>query len=713
MKILKFLLLGLLVSATFVALAQDSWSVESYPDESGFQQRIDGMFLRIAKLPFGEKSKSKSYCPDTGLAVYSYALEGETIYSPFTGTAFSQVSTGYFGPKERDSSGNIVRFGGDALKKDLPPATAALLLDTANISLKGFLGIAGNLNQQYHFAAKNWARFYPLLAERMGEEWKRNFHQAVGQYQELGRPSDGYRTYDPLSVAHNLIGEPGELLGGNTKDGGTENHKIMWRSSALVYAQNFPDGTSISGYGLGEAKNLLQGYFESFLETVLTKGNGEYDSQIYYPHSIESLLNLYDYSPDPKIKEVAKGLLDYFLATYAVKVYDGAIGGAQKRGSNTVNSQGEMFNHLHAWFGNEFLKDSEYISSLHQITSSYRPNQLILDLYHKHLETPFEMEIARPDYHSINRNSFHEYFYASKSFGLGSVYMNQVDNPNQQVVWSLVVKGDKGPLTFGGSQPFHKAPGGHSPYTQTLQKEGVILVASAPTVVGEKDGLPFNKYRLEWANANLIHLDEPAMQGESLDGFFEQASLQAATWLFVPKEVNAVQETNGKIFLSVNNTFLTIVPFNSDYYWLKKPSNLAIKSKAIQGLLETYDILVVPGEFSGYALEVNEADSFGDFQAYNKAALRQQLDINIDSRTANFESLSGINLKLKYMGNQLKAEGIINGTHLDFEEWADRGVYKSPVLTVKDSVMEIRNEKIGYQMLFKDGEIIYNEIEIK
>jgi uracil DNA glycosylase len=174
-----------------------------------------------------------------------------------------------------------------------------------------------------------------------------------------------------------------------------------------------------------------------------------------------------------------------------------------------------------------------------------------------------------------------------------------------------------------------------------------------------------------------------------------------------------VIEENGKIFLSANKAFLTITPFSSDYYWLKKPSNVAIKSKSIQSLLEMYDILVVPGEFSGYAMEVNEAESFRDFEDYMIAAARQQLDINPNSRSAIFESLTGISLNLKYMGNQLKAAGIINGTHLNFEQWADRGVYKSPVLTVKDNAMEINNKKLGYRMTFKNKVINYQEIEIK
>nr|MBI1229246.1 hypothetical protein [Cytophagales bacterium] len=246
MKIFTFFSYGVAYFASTLSFGQSSWSVESYPDEPGFVQRSDGMLRRLAEIPVGLKSMSKSTCPDTGLPVYTYALEGEVVHSPFTGRTYLQGDTGYFGAKERDSLGNITRFGGDALKKDLPPLIASLLIDPTNVPNKAFISIPGHLNQQYHFAAKNWARFYPLLSTTMGEAWKRDFQQAVSAYQELGRPSDGFRKYDPLFVPHNLIGEPGELLGGNTKDGGTENHKIMWRSSALVYAQQFPPGTFIS-----------------------------------------------------------------------------------------------------------------------------------------------------------------------------------------------------------------------------------------------------------------------------------------------------------------------------------------------------------------------------------------------------------------------------------------------------------------------------------
>ena len=71
----------------------------------------------------------------------------------------------------------------------------------------------------------------------MSDTWKSEFYGWVGRYAEVRRPSDGTnREWLPLSSPHNLIGETGHLLGGNPLDGGSENHKTMWRTSALLYS---------------------------------------------------------------------------------------------------------------------------------------------------------------------------------------------------------------------------------------------------------------------------------------------------------------------------------------------------------------------------------------------------------------------------------------------------------------------------------------------
>ena len=87
-----------------------------------------------------------------------------------------------------------------------------------------------------------------------------------------------------------------------------------------------------------------------FLKRLLVTGNGEYDSQVYYPHSIEAFMNLYDFSPDEETRALAKFALDYYFVTYGLKVIDGTLAGAQKRGYLAGYSPNEMENMLWAFF---------------------------------------------------------------------------------------------------------------------------------------------------------------------------------------------------------------------------------------------------------------------------------------------------------------------------------------------------------------------------
>ena len=497
--------IGFLVLVWRVGFGQDVWEGSTYPDEAGFKRRMAPMLQRIAAGGFGERSMASSKCPDTGLPVKVWAVEGETIISPYTGRSYIQGPTGYFGPKARNDMGEITAFGGDPLKYDLPPATAALLLDSGDNGARSFLSIPGNLRQQYHFASKNWARFYPLLKDKMGKVWERKFYHWVSIYAGSRRPSDGNRELLPLSKAHTLIGEQGELLGGNTLDGGTENHKTMWRTSALLYSQLFPDTAKVSGVPVKEAEKLTKSMIRDYLKRVLRTGNGEYDSQVYYPHSIEAFLNLYDFSPDEETRQLAKLALDYYFVTYGLKVMDGTIAGAQKRGYLVGAMPNEMEQMQWGFFDGTSRNMEDAVVTIQQATTSYRPNKIIWNITKKDLKLPFEARMSRPFYHMDRAHAFAETFYCSESYAMGSVQMTIVDNPNQQMVWSLVAEGTNGPLCFSGGHPMRGSTSGHSPYTQILQSKGTLVLLTAPTEIMETDTLLAPNYTKK-SRPNLWHL---------------------------------------------------------------------------------------------------------------------------------------------------------------------------------------------------------------
>lgn len=718
--------------------AQQPWENTTYPDEFGFRKRMAPMLDRIAAQNFGIRSLATSRCPDTGLPVKTWALEGETVISPYTGRVYKQGPTGYFGPKSRNDKGEITAFGGDPLKYDLPPATAALLLDPKSERAKAFLSIPGNLRQQYHFACKNWARFYPLLADEMGTAWQNSFQHYVAEYAESRRPSDGDREWAPLSNPHNLVGQPGHLLGGNTMDGGTENHKTMWRTSALVYAQLFPEDARISGYPVREAKELTLGMIRDYLQRCLVTGNGEYDSQIYYPHSIEPFMNLYDFSTDPKIKELAKFALDYYFLTYGLKVVDGAIAGGQKRGYIPNLTPGEMETMLWAYFDHTTRDMSEAVTTIQQTTTSYRPNKVIWNILHEQMPQPFEARMSRPFYHMDRFNAFQESFYRSESFGIGNVYMSIVDNPNQQIVWSLVAEGTDGPLAMSGGQPYPQGATGHSPYTQTMHSKGTLLLLTAPTLTDEMADKDFvinaariNPWHLpdsaqvpdfEGANRQrygappLEPVTKPAPDAESVGAFWANKTRSAASWLWIPRHVDEQQWVDGRLLLRLNQTLAAVTPLGDEHFFVDLPGEelASVKNRGLRQSLTQYQLLVMTGQISGYVVETVEAGEYDSLEAFAKAlAEKTELDTRrlANRLTLGYESIYGERLEMRYNPRGLKAEARINDKKLDYENWTNGAVYQSPYLNVKEGVLEVTDGEQGYRVDFRGDWPVYEALE--
>jgi len=698
----------------------------TYPDESGFKSRMEPMLERIAAKDFGKRSLADSKCPDTGLPVKTWAVEGEEIISPYTGRRYKQGPTGYFGPKSRNVEGQIDAFGGDPLKYDLPPVTASMLLNQRINEAKAFISIPGNMKQQYHFACNNWARFYPLLAERMGIEWQMEFAKYVGSYAESRRPSDGEREWLNLPTPHNLVGEPGQLLGGNSIDGGTENHKTQWRTSCLLYSQVLGDTALISGYHAEEAEKLSKEMLRDYLKRLLITGNGEYDSQIYYPYSIEGFLNLYDFSPDEETRALAKFALDYYFVTYGLKVIDGTIAGAQKRGYLPGDNPNDMETMIWAFFNNTSRDMSKTTARIHQVTTTYRPNIVIWNILRKNLKLPFEARMSRPFYHMDKADAFAETFYCSESYAMGNIQMTIVDNPNQQMVWSIVAKGTNGPVCFSGGHPMRGSSSGHSPYTQTFQSKGSLIVLTGPTGSFTKaDTLPpetppgkvranywllseaeqGSSYemnnRAKYASKTLKELSLPvSSKPEDVDRLWLESKSGASTWFFFPRSLKPL-ELNGRIYFESEKMLLCINPLSEKYFVVAPTDINSLKINEAKAFFSQYSVIVFPGKVSGYIVETAEKSGFGsigEFDSFLKAntSLKfDQLKLRVDYLSANKERM-----EMNYNQLGLSCKAVLNGVKQNFARFTDGAVYQSPYLNIKNGKMNVSDGKLSYTVDF-------------
>jgi hypothetical protein len=715
------------------AYSQKIWEPATYPDEAGFKERMAPMLERIAAKDFGKRSLAESKCPDTGLPVKMWAVEGEEIISPYTGRKYIQGPTGYFGPRSRNEKGQIDAFGGDPLKYDLPPATASMLLGKRISEAKAFLSIPGNLKQQYHFACNNWARFYPLLSETMGIEWQAEFAKYVGRYAESRRPSDGEREWLNLPSPHNLVGQPGYLLGGNPIDGGTENHKTQWRTSCLLYSQLLPDSARISGYTLKEAENLSKSMIRDYLKKLLVTGNGEYDSQIYYPYSIDSFLNLYDFSPDPETKLLARFALDYYFLTYGLKVIDGTIAGAQKRGYLPVQTANEMETMVWAFFNSTGRDMSGAITSIHQATTTYRPNIVIWNILRKNLSLPFEARMSRPFYHMDKADAFAETFYCSESYALGNIQMTIVDNPNQQMVWSLVAKGQNGPLCFSGGHPMRGSTSGHSPYTQTLQSKGSLLVLTAPTgQISDADTMPpatpkgqtranlwllsasdqgsnyelNNRAKYAAKPLHFVSLPKDNSAAET-ERFWTESKNSASTWFFFPKELKPVN-LNNNYYFEAGNMLIAVIPVLEKGIAVNPPSPSALRNSEAKNFFTGFGIIVFPGQLSGYVVETGEKKSYGSIEAFDQA-IRQKtsLKFNPEKLQLEYTSLYKDRIIMKYKPTGLRCNAVINGKQQNFDRFTDGAVYQSPYVNIRNGIMKVTDGKNSYTVDFRGDNPLY------
>ncbi|MBC8103387.1 MAG: hypothetical protein H7Z41_12480, partial [Cytophagales bacterium] len=305
-------------------------------------------------------------------------------------------------------------------------------------------------------------------------------------------------------------------------------------------------------------------------------------------------------------------------------------------------------------------------------------------------------------YHSKERNVFQETFYGAKGFGLGSVALTMVDNPAQQTVWRLVCGDKDRALVFGGGQPRFRHPEGHSPYDQTLQKRGAMILLTGPTEAAPEGAVATSEQRSRLANAAGALVpgtapDTAATAGSSaLAAWWETAPQAAASWLFVPRAAQQILERENGIAIAAGEAFVVVRPIGGPPRWVR-PSPPSIPDS--MAVLRKYQILTVPAGtdgISGYVIEAVERDAYPSLERFADAALREKP--RKDGATVRCRSLAGDDLVMTYQHAGLRATGSINGKQVDWAHWANDGVFDSPFIKIKNGQMTISDGRESYTL---------------
>jgi len=385
---------------------------------------------------------------------------------------------------------------------------------------------------------------------------------------------------------------------------------------------------------------------------------------------------------------------------------------------------------------------ADVISTIQQATTTYRPNKIIYDITRKKIPLPFESKMSRPFYHMDRPHMFAETFYASESYAIGSVQMPIVDNPNQQVVWSLVVKGTETPLAFSGGHPMRSSTSGHSPYTQVLQSKGSLALITAPTLILEELDTVIARTYTATDRENLWHLPDHEqreqfevrnrqkygktplkilsyLENESpqvYEDFYNGNQGSASSWLYYPKSLTP-EWHEGKWFFKANQTFVAVVPLTDTSYTIapKETIREGITGKAAK-FFNDYSILVFPGQKSGYVIETGEYSTYKTMENFkNEMSKKKRIDKSKfkEKLILDYVTLEKDAMQMKYAPYSLRCKGWINGVALNWDNFTNNAVYDGRYIKVKNGKMWVNNGKEGYTVEFKKGRPVWKNYKVK
>ena len=165
----------------------------------------------------------------------------------------------------------------------------------------------------------------------------------------------------------------------------TENHFILYASSAYLVGQLYPDETFEASDETGAEKmETFKPRVLKWLELRYYSGFSEWLSNVYYDEDIPGLVALVEFAEDEEIQKKAKMVLDLILLDMALNQYEGAFGSTHGRSyedkmsgarDNTGSTAKLVFDL------NDFSPGNMSSSSL-ALSTKYLPPYLTWDIAH-------------------------------------------------------------------------------------------------------------------------------------------------------------------------------------------------------------------------------------------------------------------------------------------------------------------------------------------
>lgn len=546
--------------------------------------------------------------------------------------------------------------GGDPGKYLPPHAMARLLKNPTDADALQYMNDERSPAEHYHFAAVNWARFYPMFGDVLTDATKSAFAANAARA----------GTYCSTSCR------------------GTENHHVMQLSSGVV----LPDYVQSERFGgrdrqgcQDEAKKWLKWY----VKNLYLFGQGEWDSSIYMMFDVNGLLNIYDFSKDDQSRLLARAGLDWFGAAYALKYVNGMHTGPKERGWSS-----EVFDNISdhtgwLWWNSTVQPDAKKMENfrcaLHAATSAWRPNRVLCNIaQRKTAGLPVEFRNSKPDYwHGLDKPPHPkpilglspESLYITRHYTLGTMWYDP-DTCTQLTRMQLGAVTPDGTVAFTGS-----APGSYNGQPKYTSGQGTHITRTSGDVDPHTDAI-----YVQYAQSGPVVVCMAQ---------FPERTAEQFTYFTTP--VEPVKQDNMWL-MHTGSTFVAVIPLTST----AEQTILGGKIKALK----------FPGRRSGWIMVAGDTDSHKGVQEF-AAAVR-----NLKHDSSSWESEmkvainvpGGTSLTMKYAQDAQKADAWIDGRKVDLSGWP---VYDGPFVQQRNGILTVTDGKERFTIDFSGDMPVYRE----
>ncbi len=482
-------------------------------------------------------------------------------------------------------------------------------------------------------------------------------------------------------------------------------------------------------------------------------GMNEYLSPPYHSYNSAPWLNIVEYSQSAEARLMARAILDWMLADYALNYHHGILLPLVQRAAgmlttnvytdkNGKNRPANRYQKSHAhtasqwtgwlyWGGSNTPEDQTAIETdpifkiyrdlgtpaFWQSISDCVPHRVIRNIGAKRVDTPYTIWQTRGNRRQnieTQKNKFEDLgkkiaaetplsrqqmrsVYVSRNYALGAGYRRKdIRDPYNRMAFPFAV-------VWKSSNPLNWLTVAH-PYWNTARPldKNPASEENTPDTVGSFDWAgvsPFGQM-IHWENCTVLLYDIPTNDPYPDDNISQRtATLIQSIYVYFPETLGEPVKRSEWWFFSEGDVYIGIRPF---------PGHASKETDGHTG----FNRLAVDGSLVGVVVEVGDEREYGSFAKFQKTIItRTRLDLACleSERRVRYVSTRRHTLDLKHRASDWLPEAYVNCARLDFDRWP-RSL--SPYVTCENCILDVNDGQEGFTINWQDDLPVYEYYDL-